>query len=328
MHFFLLAAQMLLGLVLTRADDLSADAISINDVSATVTFHHSSFTKDFTSSDGTKVHAQAIGNPRGPHVIFAHGLTCTMAAFDPLFEDKVLLATLYMVRYDTRGHGLSGKPLTPDFYTSDRYADDLKAVINGFKLHKPFFVGWSHAGTIAADIAANFPHPLPFSGLVWLAGLPYLGDILPVVALPTVLGFLPGLQDTEDAALALQTRIDLVETFSAKTNSVPYATKLGWVGSTAYLVSAVASLILGRSQDPTRLLEEGAAGWPVLILCGTADRHINGTALISNVAPKFKNVESHLIKGAGHILFYDDEPTVSRYLLSFIARIKATKPYP
>jgi len=329
MRFFLLTVQLLLSLAFARADDLSTNDISTNDLSATgILFPPGSFTKDFTSRDGTKIRAQAVGNPSGPHVIFAHGLACTMAAFDPLFEDKALLASLYLVRFDTRGHGLSGKPLTPDFYTSDRYADDLKAIINGFKLQKPFFAGWSLAGAIAADIAANFPHPLPFSGLIWLAGLPYIGDILPIVATPTVLGFLPGLQDTKDATLALKTRIDFVETLSAKTDSVPYATKLGWVGSTVYLPPAVATLVLGRSQDPTRLLAEGAAGWPLLILHGTADKQINGTAVISNMAPQFKNVESHLIKGAGHIPFYDDEPAVARYLLSFVARVKATKPYP
>jgi pimeloyl-ACP methyl ester carboxylesterase len=46
------------------------------------------------------------------------------------------------VRYDTRGHGRSGKPTTPDFYTSDRFAQDVQALITGFKLNKPFFAGW------------------------------------------------------------------------------------------------------------------------------------------------------------------------------------------
>jgi pimeloyl-ACP methyl ester carboxylesterase len=47
------------------------------------------------------------------------------------------------VRYDTRGHGRSGKPTTADFYTSDRYAQDVQALIVGFRLNKPFFAGWS-----------------------------------------------------------------------------------------------------------------------------------------------------------------------------------------
>ncbi|KAG6817380.1 hypothetical protein H0H87_009567 [Tephrocybe sp. NHM501043] len=265
-----------------------------------------------------------------------------MTAFDPLFTDTHLLTNLYMthgciltritsrsqVRYDTRGHGRSGKPLTPDFYTSDRYADDLNAIIKTFKLKKPFFAGWSLGGAIGADIAANFKHPLPFSGLIWLAGLPYLGDILPVVATPTVLSFLPGLQDTTNSTLGLQTRADFVETLSAKNDVVPYDTKLAWVGNSVYLPPAVATLVLGRSQDPTRLLEEGSLGWPLLILSGTTDKQINGSATIAKMAQKFKNVEAHLIPGAGHIVFYDDTPTVSKHLLSFITRVQLTKTYP
>ncbi|GLB41198.1 putative alpha beta-hydrolase [Lyophyllum shimeji] len=332
MRLFLLATQLLLSLVLTRADDLTVRADgSVSSDNATATTNgilSSVVTKDFISRDGTKIHAQAVGNSAGPHIIFAHGFACTMTAFDPLFSDPKMLATLYMVRYDTRGHGLSGKPLSPDFYTSDRYADDLKAVIDGFSLNEPFFAGWSLGGAISADIAANFPHPLPFSGLIWLGALPYIGDILSKVATPTVLGFLPGMQDINNATLGLQTRIDFVETLSAKTDSVPYDTKLGWVGSTVYLPPTIATRVLTRSQDPTRLLAEGAAGWPLLILHGSADRQINGTAVISNMSPQFKNVESHLIPGAGHILFYDDEPSVARYILSFISRVKSTKPYP
>lgn len=58
------------------------------------------------------------------------------------FFNPFLFKKNFKVRFDTRGHGRSGKPLTPDFYTSDRYADDLKAIIEGFKLIKPFFAGW------------------------------------------------------------------------------------------------------------------------------------------------------------------------------------------
>ncbi|KAG6909979.1 hypothetical protein DXG01_013979 [Tephrocybe rancida] len=279
------------------------------------------------SRDGTAVYAEATGNKNGPHVIFAHGLACTNAAFDPLFNDAKLTSSLYMVRYDTRGHGLSGKPLTSDFYTTDRYADDLKAVIAAFRLNKPFFVGWSLAGAISADIASNFPQPLPFSGLVYMASLPYIGDILPKVATAKVLSFLPGLQATDDATLSLKTRIDFVETLSAQTATVPYATKLAWVGSAVYLPPTVANLALSRTQDPKALLAAGAAGWPLLILHGTADLQINGTAVIANMKPAFKNVETHLLQGAGHIPFYDAESNVATLLLAWITRISTTKPY-
>jgi pimeloyl-ACP methyl ester carboxylesterase len=159
----------------------------------------------------------------------------------------------------------------------------LTAIINAYSLKKPFFAGWSLGGAIAADIAANFAHPLPFSGLIWLAALPYIGDILPKVATPKVLSFLPGLETTNDATLGVQTRIDFVETLSAQTASVPFDTKSAWVGSANYLPPDNAVLVLGRSQNETRLLQEAAAGWPALIVHGSLDQQINGTAVISYV---------------------------------------------
>ena len=50
-----------------------------------------------TSKDGTPIWAEAAGNIGGPHVLMAHGLACTHSAFDPLFYDPSLRATLYMV---------------------------------------------------------------------------------------------------------------------------------------------------------------------------------------------------------------------------------------
>ncbi|KAG6806189.1 hypothetical protein H0H87_003028, partial [Tephrocybe sp. NHM501043] len=185
----------------------------------------------------------------------------------------------------------------------------------------------SLGGAIAADIASNWPQPIPFSGLVWLAGLPYMGDILPKVATEKVLSFLPGLQETNDPALALQTRIDFVNTLSAKPESVPYATRLEWVGSTIYLPPVVAALALGRTQDPAALLAAAGKGWPLLILHGDADLQINGNAVIDNMKPLFKNVETHMIKGAGHIPFYDAENDVANFLRAWVLRISAANPY-
>jgi len=53
--------------------------------------------KTVISKDGTPIYAEAAGNPHGPQVILAHGFACTHNAFDPLFYDPRMLATLYMV---------------------------------------------------------------------------------------------------------------------------------------------------------------------------------------------------------------------------------------
>ena len=80
----------------------------------------------------------------------------------------------------------------------------------------------------------------------------------------------------------------------------------------------IVTLALSRTQNATRLLAEGAEGWPLLILSGTEDRLLYGSVTISTITPLFKNVESHLIPGGGHMIFYDKTTVVAQYMLSFI----------
>lgn len=103
-------------------------------------------------------------------VILVPGLATATNSFDRLFNDPVLRASLYLVRYDPRGHGLTGKPVDPAAYNSSRFAEDVEAVVKAYSLNKPFFAGWSLAGAIAVDMASYYPSPLPFSGFISFAG--------------------------------------------------------------------------------------------------------------------------------------------------------------
>lgn len=46
------------------------------------------------------------------------------------------------VRYDTRGHGRSGKPEDAAAWESKRLAEDFDAVVRGFGLSRPFVACW------------------------------------------------------------------------------------------------------------------------------------------------------------------------------------------
>jgi pimeloyl-ACP methyl ester carboxylesterase len=112
------------------------------------------------SQDGIEIFAEACGDHSKPHVVFVHGLACTATAFDTLFSIPELQKNLYLVghvgffqrfhhlyiviqvRYETRGHGRSGKPESEEFYESKRYAEDFAAVYEAFQLKKPFYAGW------------------------------------------------------------------------------------------------------------------------------------------------------------------------------------------
>lgn len=51
------------------------------------------------SQDGTKIWADASGNPSNPAVVFIHGYCCTADFFEKQVTDSKLLERVYMVRY-------------------------------------------------------------------------------------------------------------------------------------------------------------------------------------------------------------------------------------
>ena len=104
--------------------------------------------KHLSSADGTAVYAEAVGNPLNPHIVFLHGLALTNVVFDRIFHDADYAEKYYLVRYDMRGHGRSGHPQDAEAYESERLAQDFAAVVDGYNLKTPVFVGWSFGGTV------------------------------------------------------------------------------------------------------------------------------------------------------------------------------------
>ncbi|KAJ7033427.1 hypothetical protein C8F04DRAFT_957693 [Mycena alexandri] len=98
--------------------------------------------KPCSSSDGTLIYAEASGNLTNPSVVFAHGFALRGIVFDKLFSDPRMLDKFYLVRYDVRGNGRSGRPTAAAEYASSLYAADFSAVAKEFSLDKPVFVGW------------------------------------------------------------------------------------------------------------------------------------------------------------------------------------------
>ncbi|TFK35638.1 hypothetical protein BDQ12DRAFT_737516 [Crucibulum laeve] len=114
-------------------------AVQADSSASTSTSTISSFV---TSADGTQIFAEATGNPRGSHLVLVHGLALAAATLDRLFFDASMTKNFFMVRYDLRGHGQSGKPTTAADYTSDKWAQDFAAVVSAYKLKDVIFVGW------------------------------------------------------------------------------------------------------------------------------------------------------------------------------------------
>lgn len=105
-----------------------------------------------TSRDGTALHVEYCGQG-GPTVIFAHGWTCCHDIFR--HQMAYLCEGYQVVSMDQRGHGESAMPASKD-YSTERLAEDLKAVIDRVNPEEFVIVGHSMGGFTAFKFHESF----------------------------------------------------------------------------------------------------------------------------------------------------------------------------
>ena len=64
---------------------------------ATLSLAASTFAVYVTSADGTKIWAEATGNPKKPAVVLIPGFSCSSLAFSKQWSDPSMTSNLYMV---------------------------------------------------------------------------------------------------------------------------------------------------------------------------------------------------------------------------------------
>lgn len=104
-------------------------------------------------ANGITLHVREDGSPKGTPVVFANSLGTDLRLWDALIPH--LPKGLRLIRYDTRGHGLSDCPDGP--YTLDDLTADAAALIERLELGPVIFVGLSIGGMIGQTLAAQRP---------------------------------------------------------------------------------------------------------------------------------------------------------------------------
>lgn len=104
----------------------------------------------FSTSDNVKLYYETCGE--GKPIVLIHGWSCSHLHFKD--QIKFLSKKYKIVAIDLRGHGLSEVP--PFGLTIDRFAKDIKELIDTLKLNKPSLVGWSMGTTIIFDFVRQF----------------------------------------------------------------------------------------------------------------------------------------------------------------------------
>ncbi|KAJ7072861.1 Alpha/Beta hydrolase protein [Mycena amicta] len=277
--------------------------------------------KDCISADGTRIYADATGNPQNPSVVFAHGFALSGIVFDKLFSDARMLEKLYLVRYDIRGYGRSGKPPGAASYDSALYAADFAAVVREFALDKPVFVGWSAGAPIISDICAHIS-PCPLSGAIAMSGA-----LCPATArktlLPALLNMFPKFSSS-DATTALTVRPLFIDALFTDPSTVPWDIKALWLAATVALTPDITHAITAGHKSAAcqdALTRLGKEGFPVMVLYGTEDTFQSGKVAVQEAKEYFTDFTDAPVEGSSHAVFYDNLDETVGYILPFCLRV-------
>lgn len=100
-----------------------------------------------------RLHYREDGDPAGPPVVFGNSLGTDLRIWDRVVAR--LPRGLRLIRYDTRGHGLSDAPVG-DYYMGD-LVGDAAGLIEQLGARGAVFIGLSIGGVIGQGLAAERP---------------------------------------------------------------------------------------------------------------------------------------------------------------------------
>ncbi|KAF8198330.1 Alpha/Beta hydrolase protein, partial [Mycena galopus ATCC 62051] len=251
------------------------------------------------SADGTDIYVEAVGDLSKPALVFIHGFSMSSMAFNAIFSDPQWIANVYLVRYDVRGHGRSGKPADEASWESKRLAEDFDAVVQAFKLHKPFVLGCSVSATFITDVLSFNPTTY-ISGIIYVGALPYMGPTLAQVGSPACLVTLAPLMQEFDVSQYQNAAITFAELAH---DALPYDFYLACLGNSMVQPRGITIRLLARTQDETGLLKAGReTGLPLLVVHGAKDRIIVRQAVLDAV-DGWKNLTVVDIADAEHFVW-------------------------
>ena len=100
---------------------------------------------------GLRLHVRESGRADGPPIVFVHAFSQNHLCWAKQYE-SALADDFRLVAFDLRGHGMSEAPLEPEHYTyGELWADDVAAIIDELRLHRPVLVGWSYGAFVIGD---------------------------------------------------------------------------------------------------------------------------------------------------------------------------------
>lgn len=110
---------------------------------------------DVVSRDGVRLRVRSRGPREAPAILFLHGFTQSHLSWSKQFSSE-LADEFHLIACDLRGHGWSEKPSDKAAYQeSQRWGDDVDAVLRALDVRRAILVGWSYGGRVILDYLAT-----------------------------------------------------------------------------------------------------------------------------------------------------------------------------
>jgi pimeloyl-ACP methyl ester carboxylesterase len=269
---------------------------------------------------GVPLNVVTSGDPGSPAILFVHGIGQSHYSFVRQL-DSTLADDFFLVSFDLRGHGASGKPWTDESYNEPRrWAEDVAAVIAATELDQPVVVAWSYGTLVVMDYVREF-------GIDGLAGINLTG------ALGALRPFrMPTGEDPNAEKFAqlreLQRSPDLADNIRASDEFTKWLTAAPLPDSEHELFYAISVMLpayarrgmMNRQFDNQDL--EAKLTLPLLLSLG---EHDNPGQLIdgAEMAAAHDNVSLSEYKESGHSVFFEDPERYNSELRQFVMQARS-----
>ena len=107
----------------------------------------------FVESNGVRLRYRLEGKPGAPVILFSNSLGTDLSLWDP--QVSALRNEYGILRYDTRGHGLSS--VAAGTFTQEDLGRDVLAVLDAAEVPRAYFCGISMGGQTGIWLGANAP---------------------------------------------------------------------------------------------------------------------------------------------------------------------------
>ena len=263
---------------------------------------------------GVPLNVVTAGDPTSPEILLIHGFGQSHYSFVRQLNSD-LADDYFLVTFDLRGHGASGKPWDAEDYSEHTvWAEDVAAVVSATGIERPVVVAWSYGTMIAMDYIREH-------GVAGIAGIIFTGGQGGLKPLR-----MPGSDDPDMAELGaireLQQSPDLIDNIRAGERVIDLLTASPLPGPERELFRSLGLMVpayvrramVHRTLDNQDLVDR--LSLPVLFALGAEDNPFQ-LEDAADLAASRENVSLTVYEGAGHSVFLEQPQRFNDQLRRF-----------